>query len=152
MTPSSRDRISVDVRGQKAQLLDRAKALGISPSDLVRQALADLLGGSGVNRSIELQCVPRRRLVGTRVRVSLRMPPEQAIALLAAARQAGLGSGDYVAGLIAGVPVLSSGASRVDHIEALFASCAWQSAGTRRTKNPRIWSLHDLDLLVGGPR
>jgi 3-methylcrotonyl-CoA carboxylase beta subunit len=35
----------------------------------------------------------------------------------------------------------------------LFAQCAWQSAGTRRTKNPRIWSLHDLAVLgrVGPP-
>jgi len=29
---------------------------------------------------------------------------------------------------------------------------AYQSPGYRRTKNPRIWSLHDLHVLVGGPR
>jgi acetyl-CoA carboxylase carboxyltransferase component len=29
----------------------------------------------------------------------------------------------------------------------LLANCAWQGAGYRRTKNPRIWSLHDLRVL-----
>ena len=32
----------------------------------------------------------------------------------------------------------------------VFAESAWQSAGSRRVKNPRIWSLHDLRLLGGG--
>ncbi len=27
---------------------------------------------------------------------------------------------------------------------------AWQSTSHRRTKNPRIWSLHDLEILAGG--
>ena len=34
-------------------------------------------------------------------------------------------------------------------LECLVES-AWQSAGYRRTKNPRIWSMHDLELLAGG--
>src|SRR5688572_30147651 len=29
---------------------------------------------------------------------------------------------------------------------------AYQNTGYRRVKNPRIWSLHDLRVLVGGPR
>ena len=29
----------------------------------------------------------------------------------------------------------------------VLAECSWQSMGTRRTKNPRIWSLHDLAAL-----
>lgn len=32
----------------------------------------------------------------------------------------------------------------------LLAQAAWQSVGYRRTKNPRIWSLHDLEVLGGG--
>jgi acetyl-CoA carboxylase carboxyltransferase component len=31
----------------------------------------------------------------------------------------------------------------------LLAEAAWQSAGYRRTKNPRIWSVHDLEALMG---
>ncbi len=30
-----------------------------------------------------------------------------------------------------------------------LAESAWQSAGYRRTKNPRIWSVHDLEALTG---
>ena len=29
---------------------------------------------------------------------------------------------------------------------------AYQSTGYRRVKNPRIWSMHDLRVLVGGGR
>lgn len=38
-----------------------------------------------------------------------------------------------------------------DYLEALV-EMAYQNTGSRRIKNPRIWSMHDLDLLVGGPR
>lgn len=31
----------------------------------------------------------------------------------------------------------------------VLVEAAWQSAGSRRTKNPRIWSLHDLEVLAG---
>mgnify|MGYP006200970465 CR=1 FL=1 len=44
MEPSSRDRISVDLHGLKAPLMERAQAVGLSPSHLVRQVLADALG------------------------------------------------------------------------------------------------------------
>jgi len=30
-----------------------------------------------------------------------------------------------------------------------LVEASWQSAGVRRTKNPRIWSLHDLEVLAG---
>ena len=39
---------------------------------------------------------------------------------------------------------------RLDELRAwieLFAEASYQSAGYRRTKNPRIWSLHDLAAL-----
>ena len=48
-----------------------------------------------------------------------------------AARRAGLSPGDYVAGLVAGVPALMGGASRADHIAALIASSAELSTLTR---------------------
>jgi 3-methylcrotonyl-CoA carboxylase beta subunit len=32
----------------------------------------------------------------------------------------------------------------------LFAEASWQATGYRRTKNPRIWSLHDLEALSPG--
>ncbi|MCB9778131.1 MAG: propionyl-CoA carboxylase [Alphaproteobacteria bacterium] len=33
-----------------------------------------------------------------------------------------------------------------------LAEMAWQGTGYRRTKNPRIWSLHDLEVLAAGRR
>jgi acetyl-CoA carboxylase carboxyltransferase component len=35
---------------------------------------------------------------------------------------------------------------------ATLVEMAYQSTGYRRIKNPRIWSLHELRVLVGGPR
>jgi acetyl-CoA carboxylase carboxyltransferase component len=35
---------------------------------------------------------------------------------------------------------------------AALVEMAYQTSGYRRVKNPRIWSLHDLRELVGGPR
>ena len=35
---------------------------------------------------------------------------------------------------------------------AALVEMAYQTTGYRRVKNPRIWSLHDLRELVGGPR
>ncbi|HMV70163.1 MAG TPA: carboxyl transferase domain-containing protein, partial [Myxococcota bacterium] len=32
-----------------------------------------------------------------------------------------------------------------------LVGCAWQSPGYRRTKNPRIWGLHELEVLGGRP-
>ena len=38
-----------------------------------------------------------------------------------------------------------------DWLECLV-EMSWQSIGYRRTKNPRIWSLHDLNVLLDTPR
>ena len=46
MGPSSRDRLSVDLHGLKAALLDRAQGLGVTPSGFVRSTLAEALGQS----------------------------------------------------------------------------------------------------------
>lgn len=123
MAPSSRDRICVDLRGLKAALFAKAEAQGVSPSSFVRTVLADALGKAreaGAN-----QGPPRcARVEGGRVRLTIRMRQEDARAALQAARRAGLSAGDYVAGLVSNVPVLSAGGSRVDCIRALTASSA----------------------------
>jgi hypothetical protein len=129
MEPSSRDRISVDLHGLKAALFERAQALGVSPSGLVRTTLAEALGCPlGVT-----EYLPRRQAFhgGDRVRVSLRMTREQAAATSQAARRSGLSPGDYVADLVAGVPALASGAMRADHLAALMASTAELSTLSR---------------------
>lgn len=130
MSPSSRDRLSVDLHGLKAALFDRAHALGVSPSSLVRSNLAEALGQA---QAIDSQrSMPRRRRgQGDRVRLCLRMSREGARATLEASRRSGLSPGDYVVGLVSNVPVLSSGSCRTDHIAALVASNAELSTLSR---------------------
>ena len=123
MAPSSRDRISVDLRGLKATLFEQARARGVSPSGLVRDVLADALREDdrvATDRVATGAHLPR----GDAVRLWLRMSREEAGATLAAARQSGLTPGAYVASLVAGVPAVSGGASRTEHLAALIASTA----------------------------
>ena len=130
MPASSRDRISVDLQGLKAALVDQARVRGVSPSDFVRSALVDALGRSdplAQSRSVTSEFVSMQ----TRVRLSLRMTRHEASATLAAARHAGLTPGAYVAGWVAGIPALTGGASRADHVAAHIASSAELSTLTR---------------------
>ena len=139
MAPSSRDRISVDLQGLKAALFERAQALGVSPSGLVRQALAEALGRSAqgnAGRSTTHRCSSQ----GDRVRLSLRMSREQAAATFDGARRAGLSPGDYVGGLVAGVPMLRGQVCRTEHLAALIASSAELSTFSR--------NLHHLARLL----
>ena len=139
MTPSSRDRISVDLRGVKAALFEQARRRGVSPSDLVRAALADVIDRADppiTERSANGDVVPDEH----RVRLSLRMTRRNALATITAARAAGFSPGAYVAGLVAGVPVLTSGTTRCEHLAALIASSAELSTLSR--------NLHHLTSLL----
>ena len=130
MSTSSRDRLSVDLRGLKAQLFDHAQALGVTPSDLVRTTLSEAF--SYMERLHVDRSAPRLSVDnGARVRLSVRMSREHARATVEAARRAGLGPGDYVGGLVVNVPVLSGGGSRLDLVSALTASCAELSTLSR---------------------
>ena len=84
MEPSSRDRLSVDLHGLKAALFERARALGVSPSGLVRAALAEALGRSGPS-DIDRSMPSLKSGNGDRVRLCLRMSREDANATLAEA-------------------------------------------------------------------
>ncbi len=130
MTRSSRDRISVDLRGLKAPLFERASARGVSPSGLVRDALIDALGRTEPSSRYRVEASAPLPMAD-RVRLSLHMSRAEASATLAAARQAGLAPGAFVAGLVAGVPALLGGASRDAHIAALIASSAELSTLSR---------------------
>lgn len=130
MTPSSRDRISVDLRGLKAPLFEQARARGVSPSGLVRDALIKALGQTE-RPSLERVTAGARLPKEDRVRLSLRMSRKEARATLAVARQSGLAPGAFVADLVAGVPALIGGANRSEHIAALIASSAELSTLSR---------------------
>ena len=139
MARTSRDRISVDLRGLRAVLFEQARVRGVSPSDLVRAALATALDQTDPS-------LTERPAPGTaaspkdRVRLSLRMSRSDALATIRAARAAGLTPGAFVAGLVAGVPVLIGGAARADHLACLIASSAELSTLSR--------NLHRLTSLL----
>ncbi|QCB44905.1 hypothetical protein [Hydrogenophaga sp. PAMC20947] len=123
MEPSSRNRISVDLHGLKALLMERAQALGVSPSELVRKALADELDRSAENMTEPSEKYTVRR-ASERARLCLRMGSDESAATLAAARRAGLSPGRYVAQLVAGVPAILEGGRHADHVAALIADNA----------------------------
>jgi hypothetical protein len=140
VAPSVRDRISVDLRGLKAALFTRAKARGVSPSGLVRDVLVEALGQSD---PIDQEQIAKGEpfTPADRVRISLRMSRHEAFAALAAARNAAVSPGAFVAGLVAGVPAFQAGANRADHIAALVASSAELSTFSR--------NIHQLSAHLG---
>lgn len=126
MAPSLRDRISVDLRGLKPSLLALASAQGVSPSDLVRRILSDALHQplqQQIPSSVELS-PGQSPQQGGRSRLCLRMSAQEVAETLAAAHRAGVTPGRFVAGLVAGVPVLQAGGRHGDHLAALVASSA----------------------------
>lgn len=134
MAPSSRDRISVDLQGLKVALYERAQAAGILPSALVREALAAALGQPATYGVLPTSYAsPVQR--ASRARLSLRMTRAQAAAVIEAAHRAGMSPGDYVANLVAGVPVLTGGANRAEHAAALIASCDEMSSLCRNVRH-----------------
>jgi hypothetical protein len=121
MAPSSRDRISVDLRGLKAALIDRALAVGVSPSDWVRATLSKALEAVDPGSLSACRAGEAR---GDRVRLCLRMLSQDALATVSAARAAGLPIGSFLAGLVSRVPVVQQGFDRFAHVSALIRSCA----------------------------
>ena len=124
MNTPTHDFVTVEMRGLKAALVARAQAQRVSVSELVRGAVARDLG-------LSAECEPRRdempTMVGVEaasVKLSVRMTVEEARQFAAGARTAGLSRGAYLAGLVAGIPVLSAGGGRPGHLAALTMSTA----------------------------
>lgn len=124
MHTTAHDFVTVDMRGLKAALVERAQAQRVRVSVLVRGAVARDLG-------LDLEREPQRAHLpsggastAASVKLSIRMTAEEAQQLAAGARAAGLSRGAYLAGLVANVPVLSAGGGRAEHITALMVSSA----------------------------
>lgn len=129
------DFVSVDMRGLKTPLVERAQAEWVSVSVLVRRAVARELGlGETLaqDKPDALQGLASGSGSGSDiVKLSIRLTTDEAERLVASARSAGLSRGAYLAGLIAGIPALTSGTSRVDQLAALTASNAQLSCLSR---------------------
>jgi hypothetical protein len=134
MNTPTHEFVTVDMRGLKAALVARAQAERVSVSAVVRRAVERELGqGGAADKPVVL--------TRSTVKLSLRLTGAEAEQLAAAARQAGLSRGAYLAGLLAGVPSLVGGsASRPERLAALNASCAELSTLSR--------NLHHLTSLL----
>ncbi len=119
------------MRGLKAALVARALAQRVSVSVLVRSAVARELGLGDPTASPAADRSAEIALDSTTVKLSIRLTRAEVEQLAAGARAAGLPRGALLAGLIADVPVLSSGASRTDHLAAPIASSAELSTLSR---------------------
>ncbi len=163
MNTHTPDFVTVDMRGLKAALVARARAQRVSVSVLVRGAVARDLGLDGFG---ELDPITNQASVAAgsaHVKLSIRMTTVEADRLTSAARAAGLSRGAYLAGLIAGIPVLTTGANRSDHLKALSASCAELSTLSRNIYHlthllrqaevgPALYYRDMLDTLSGDVR
>lgn len=131
MAPSSRDRISVDLHGLRAALVERAQARRASVSVLVREAVERELGLVVASKEPGGTTRPAAS-AGSTVKLSIRLTSGEAERFDAGARRAGLSRGAFLAGLLADVPSLSGGAgSRLDCLAALTASSAELSTLSR---------------------
>lgn len=131
MAPSARDRITVELHGLKAALAARAQDERIGVSAIVRRAVERELGivDASVKPGVSVLLTAAS---GSHVKLSIRVTSTEAEQLAAGARRARLSRGAFLAGLLAGVPALSSDVgSRPDHIAALTASSAELSTLTR---------------------
>lgn len=133
MATASRERLTIDLRGLKAALIERARERGVTPSDVARDALASAL--VRIPCDATPQAEPRTSTSGPRSRVSLRMHRDDARALVGAARRARQPLGAFVAGLLGGIPALARGASIEDHVAALVASNAELAALSRDVRH-----------------
>lgn len=116
------DFVPVDMRGLKAALVERAQAERVSVSVVVRRAVARELGATEADPQAASDARRGDASRASTVKLSIRLTTDEAERLVAGARSAGLSRGAYLAGLVAGVPVLTSGANRQDQMVALTAS------------------------------
>ena len=137
MHASSRDRITVDMRGLKAALEDQARRLGLAPSEFVRATLARVLISTNESNP---RVSPCRNVPSDRVRWCLRVRRSERDQLQRAARQAGLGVGDLLLGLLERSKAVDLRDSAL-LVEALTASNAELAALSR--------SLSHLTNLLG---
>lgn len=119
--PNARDRVTVDLRGLGFRLRARALQSQTTPAALVRSAVVHMLGEEAPSDDIAAG-QQRPGTAGPAVKVTLRLPPNQAALLAARARVADVAQGAYVAGLIDGLPPASLPSDHAAAVQALVKS------------------------------
>lgn len=125
------DFVTVDMRGLKAALVAHAQARRESVSVLVRRAVARELGQTESPPQVIADSDNIATLRRSQIKLSIRLTTAEAEQLATGSRTAGLSRGAYLAGLIAGIPALTSGASRTELLSALTTSNAQLSSLSR---------------------
>jgi hypothetical protein len=140
MNTHNPDFVTVDMRDLKAALVAHARARRESVSVLVRRAVARELGlaESLPQLVADSDGIGASRL--SRVKLSIRLTTIEAAQLASGSRAAGLSRGAYLAGLVAGIPALTTGANRTELLSALTTSNAQLSSLSR--------SIHALTRLL----
>jgi hypothetical protein len=128
------------LHGLKAALVARAQAEQVDVSAVVRRAIERELGlAAATPEPAGEPCSPRA--ASATVKLSIRLTSAEVAQIAAGAARTGLSRKAYVAGLLAEVPLLTSGsAARPDVLAALNGSCAELSTLTR--------NLHHLTTLL----
>ena len=140
MNTHNSDFVTVDVRGLKAALVAHAQARRESVSVLVRRAVAHEIGQA---ESLPPPITGSESIGASRqsqIKLSIRLTTSEAEKLAAGSRAAGLSRGAYLAGLVAGIPALTTGANRTEMLSALTTSNAQLSSLSR--------SIHALTRLL----
>jgi len=121
MATASRQRVTVDLRGAADRLHAFAAARHMTTAAVVRMAIRQTLDGQvGVDSTVTL---PLRTLIGRcAVKVTIRLAPEAATALVTRAHAADVSQGNYVAGLLKGSPPPVRPSDHGDALAALAKS------------------------------
>jgi hypothetical protein len=128
MASAGSDFVTVDMRGLKAALVERARSDGISVSALVRGAVAARLG-------LEPAISEKVRVQQSTVRLSVRLSPSDASRLQANAAEAGLSRGSYLGQLMASTQPLLGAAERSALTDAIVSSNKEVSALNRNVRH-----------------
>ena len=122
MPTAAREYFTVDLRGQRAALAERAARDGVTESEVLRSALATALGTArGFSSHSDQTCDRGSQDVG-RAKLSVRLIRPVAYRLDQDARAAGLSRGTYLARLIQGAPPVACSADRIAMCTALNRS------------------------------
>ena len=124
--PARRELLTVDLRGLQRALFERSAITGRPAAAIVRDAL-----GVALAVSPDASTVPQPGPSRARVRISMRLAPQEAKQLTAAATKAGLSPGRYVVALMRSTPEPHSAADRRDRVGALTRSNAELSTLSR---------------------
>jgi hypothetical protein len=117
MATAPRDRITVDLKGAGRRLHECASSHGLTVAAFARRAL--LLSAQEPPDPASVQT----RRSASCVKVTLRLPAEQARVLADRAGMADVSQGSYVAELLKGAPPIHTSADLRDALRALAQSC-----------------------------